>query len=204
MLRREGQALMMTVPSQSRRSRRRFGLLLAGALAAVLLPDGGKVRADSCPGEALALRAGNAFIAAARNERPADFADALARYTDMNRIALFALGRYRSALPRSRRSEFITLTERYVANTLAGFALKFRALSISPIECRGNLVITRLEFGGGRAAQRAVWRIEGGKVVDVDVQQTWLAQLLRENYVSILDDANGDFDALFAVLKKGP
>ncbi len=149
----------------------------------------------------IAIEAGNAFLAAARTEHPADFAAALAKYADMDRIALFALGKYRSALPDARRAEFVALTSRYVANTLAGFALKFRALSIKPIECQDNKMITSLEFGGGRAAQRAIWRINGGKVIDVDVQQAWLAQLLRDNYASILDKAGGKIDALFTTLK---
>ena len=161
-------------------------------------------RAATCPQMSVAIEAGNAFLAAAKTERPADFAAALAKYADMNRIAQFALGKYRSALPVSRRAEFVALTGRYVANTLAGFALKFRALSIKPIECQGDKVITSLEFGGGRAAQRAIWRIDGGKVVDVDVQRAWLAQLLRDNYVGILDKADGNIEALFTTLKATP
>ncbi len=169
-----------------------------------LVQTGTSARAATCPQMGIAIEAGNAFLAAAKTERPADFAAALAKYTDMNRVALFALGKYRTALTASRRAEFVALTSHYVANTLAGFALKFRAVSIKPIECRDATVITSLEFGGGRAAQRAVWRIEGGKVVDVDVQHAWLAQLLRENYAAILDKAGGNIEALFTTLKATP
>jgi ABC-type transporter MlaC component len=152
----------------------------------------------------VAINAGNAFLAAAKTERSADFAAALAKYSDMDHIALFALGKYRKSLPDSRRAEFVALTSRYVANTLAGFSLKFRALAIKPIECRDNKAITSLEFGGGRAAQRAIWRVSGGKVVDVDVQRAWLGQLLRDNYAGILDKADGNIDALFTTLKAAP
>jgi len=172
-------------------------------LASLLLatPPAG---AATCPQMNVAIEAGNAFLAAARTEHPADFAAALAKYADMDRVALFALGKYRRALPDARRAEFVALSSRYVANTLAGFALKFRAMSIKPVECQDSLVITSLEFGGGRAAQRAIWRINGGKVVDVDVQQAWLAQLLRDNYVAILDKAGGNINALFAALRAKP
>jgi len=44
-------------------------------------------------------------------------------------------------------------------------------------------------------------RVRCGKIVDVYVQNAWLALLLRENYLTILDKNNGNMDALFAALK---
>jgi hypothetical protein len=91
-----------------------------------------------------------------------------------------------------------------VANTLADFALKFKARSISVIDCRGDKVATRLVFGGGRAAKRATWRIAGGKVVDVNIQNVWLAQLLRDNYVGILNKSGGSMAILFSNIGAAP
>jgi ABC-type transporter MlaC component len=121
----------------------------------------------------------------------------------MKRISLFALGKYRRNLPANETDEFVKLTSRYVANTLADFARKFRATAISVIECRGHKVATRLEFGA-RPAKRATWRIAGGKVIDVNVQYVWLAQLLRDNFVGILKRAGGDIGVLLSHIGAPP
>ncbi len=174
-----------------------------GILLALVMAQGAPARAAGCADSAMVLEAGNAFLAAAHTKRAADFADALARYTDMNKIALFALGKYRSALPPARTAEFVSLTSSYVANTLADFALKFRATGISLIECRGDQVATRLNFGA-RPAKRATWRLSSGKIIDINVQNVWLAQMLRDNYTGILNRAGGNIAILFSNIGAAP
>ena len=175
-----------------------FGILLA-----LVVVEGAPARAAGCSESAVVLEAGNAFLAAAHTHRASDFADALARYTDMNKIALFALGKYRSSLPAERTGEFVLLTSNYVANTLADFALKFRATGISLIDCRGDQIATRLSFGAA-AAKRATWRVAGGKIIDINVQNVWLAQLLRDNYTGILNRAGGNMAILFSNIGAAP
>ena len=177
---------------------------LLGVFVAVTLTLSSPARAArSCPGSDVALQAGRAFLDAAHTRRASDFANALSKYADMHRIALFALGKYRKSLPPGQTAEFVQLTSNYVANTLADFARKFRARGISLIECRGGKVATRLDFGA-RPAKRATWRIIGGKVVDVNVQNVWLAQLLRDNFVGILQKAGGNFAILMSNIGAAP
>ena len=159
--------------------------------------------AKSCAGSDVALQAGRAFLAAAHTQRASDFAAALDKYVDMDRVAIFALGKYRKSLPAGDRAQFVQLTSRYVANTLADFARKFRARGISLIECRYGKVATRLDFGA-RPAKRATWRINGGKVVDVNVQNVWLAQLLRNNFVGILQRGGGNMAILMSNIGAAP
>jgi ABC-type transporter MlaC component len=177
---------------------------VGGAVLAVTVLMGNPAQAGSCAAADVAMQAGTAFLVAAKTRRASDFAAALASYTDMNQISLFALGKYRGSLPADRTAEFVSLTSRYVANTLADFALKFKAASIEVIDCRGDQVATRLVFGGGRAAKRATWRVAGGKVVDVNVQNVWLAQLLRDNYVGILNKSGGSMAILFSNIGAAP
>jgi len=178
-------------------------LLLCGLVLAVSLAATSPARAASCANASVALKAGRAFLDAAHTQRPSDFAAALDNYADMRHIALFALGKYRRQLPANRAADFVKLTSAYVANTLADFARKFRARNISFIECRGNQVATRLDFGA-RPAKRATWRIAGGKVIDVNVQNVWLAQLLRDNFVSVLQRAGGNLAVLFSHIGAPP
>jgi len=177
--------------------------LLCGIVLAVCLVATPPANARSCAEMTVAMKAGKAFLRAARTKRPSDFAAALSNYADMRRISLFALGRYRRNLPANQVDNFVRLTSRYVANTLADFARKFRATAIKPIDCRGNKIATRLEFGA-RPAKRATWRIAGGKVVDINVQNVWLAQLLRDNFVGILKKSGGDMGVLFSHIGASP
>lgn len=177
--------------------------LLCGVVLAVCLGASAPASARTCAEMKVAMQAGRAFLKAAHTQRPSDFAAALNDYADMKRISLFALGKYRRKLPADKRDEFVRLTSRYVANTLADFARKFRATAIRPIECNGNKVATRLEFGA-RPAKRATWRIAGGKVIDVNVQYVWLAQLLRDNFVGILQRSGGNMAVLLSHIGAQP
>jgi ABC-type transporter MlaC component len=126
----------------------------------------------------------------------------LRNHADMSSIALFALGKYRKSLPAGKQAEFVALTTDYVSRTLNDFRLKFRADSISIRDCSGDTIESVIFFLGGKGNQPVLWRIKGSKVADVNVQNVWLAQLLRTNLTGILDKNNGDFGKLFAEMKK--
>lgn len=175
-------------------------LALAWCVALFLGLAGTQQAHAACQEASVADSAGAAFLSAARDASPQAFASALADYTDMDQITRFALGKYRSQLQPERQAELVDLTARYVSTTLADFARKFKGSNIRAIECRSGQVISRLEFLGGRSAKRIVWRISDDKVTDVNVQNMWLGQLLRDNYTSIIRKGGGSIDALFTHL----
>lgn len=182
---------------------RRLAVPAALALSLIALSGmsapGTALAAATCPEAKTADAAGAAFLSAGKSASASAFASALRTYTDMNQITLFALGKYRSQLDPSRQAELVRLTSGYVATTLADFALKFRGSAISAIECRGGVVISRMEFLG-KPAKRVQWRFSGGKVADVNIQNVWLAQLLRDNFNTIITQGGGKIDALYAKL----
>lgn len=157
----------------------------------------------TCAAGNVALQAGKAFVSAARSRSPARFASALNRYTNMHRISLFALGKYRSKLGKGNERQFVSLTSRYVARTLADFSAKFRANTVEILRCRGATVESQLTQLGGRPPQKVLWKISGGKVSDVNVQNVWLAQLLRSNFNSVLRKGGGNINVLLAHLGGG-
>jgi phospholipid transport system substrate-binding protein len=174
----------------------RGALAVAGALMlAAWLNIGGATQAYACQEKEVADRAGAAFLNAAKQGSASGFASALSSYADMDKITLFALGRYQSQLHPNRRAELTHLTARYVSTTLADFASKFRGSSISAIECRSGEVISR--FQRGARAERVTWRVSNNKVTDVHVQNVWLGQVLRDNYASVIQRGGGSIDALF-------
>ena len=176
----------------------RGAILFAGGLMlAVWLGIGGTTtQAKTCEGSQIADSAGAAFLSAAKQGSASAFSSALATYANMDQIAMFALGKYRSQLPPNRRSELASLTSRYVASTLAGYAAKFRGTSINAIECRRGEVLSRFSRGS-RGNERVTWKISGNKVTDVHVQNVWLGQLLRNNYATVIQKGGGSIDALF-------
>jgi ABC-type transporter MlaC component len=156
--------------------------------------------AGTCAAGSLAERAGTAFVKAARSRSSSAFAGALRTHVDMRSVSLFALGRYRKQLPKAREGEFVNLTSSYVARTLASFSAKFRAESIKALRCRGRTVESQLIRLGGGVPQKVLWKIKSGKVRDVNIQNVWLAQLLRSNYSDLLKKNGGNIDGLIAQL----
>jgi ABC-type transporter MlaC component len=162
----------------------------------VCLGIGAAPPAQACEGAQVANSAGAAFLNAAKQGSVPAFASALESYADMDKITVFALGRYQNQLHPNRRAELINLTRRYVSTTLADFASKFRGTGINAIECRSGEVISRFERGA-KPAKRVIWRISGNKVTDVHVQNVWLGQLLRDNFGTVIRNGGGSIDALF-------
>ncbi len=195
------QTILTENPSEARRPASMRWAMIAAALWIPLISA---APVQACSGKALVTRAGAAFTAAARSRSASAFAGALRSHANMPSIALFALGKYRRKLPSNRKAEYVRLTSSYVARTLADFSRKFRASEVKIVNCRGNKVETKLIQLGGRPPQRVVWRVSGGKVADVNVQNVWLAQLLRNNFTSVIQKGGGNINVLFSHLGGNP
>lgn len=183
---------------------RRAVLIGGGLMLAIWLGVGDARQAvAACEGSQIADSAGAAFLGAAKQGSASAFANALSSYADMDKITLFALGRYQSQLNPSRRAELTNLTSRYVSSTLADFAAKFRGTAIRAIECRSGEVVSRFDRGA-KGAQRVTWRISGNKITDVNIQNVWLGQLLRDNFATVIKKGGGSIDALFYHLGAKP
>lgn len=152
----------------------------------------------ACPGAGIVNNAGQAFMNAAGNGSEAAFASALSRYTDVNAVAISALGQYRKDLPAARRGEYLRNAKRYMARFLLDNSRSFRSSRDLTIEkCNSNIVETSL---GGRS--RMLWRISGGRIQDVRVSGVWLALQLRSKFTGIVRRNNGDIGALIAYLRR--
>jgi len=172
--------------------------LWPGLLAAVFfLVLAHPAQARSCAGGRVALNAGKSFLSAAHSRSPAAFSRALRRHAAMRSIAFFALGRYRRKLPRKAYGRFVRLSTRYVSRKLASYADSIRGSAVDVTGCRGNMVETRLAPSG----QRVVWRIRGGRVVDVKIRGVWLSLALRDHYANLIRQAGGDMARFMAQLK---
>ena len=157
--------------------------------------------AANCSNARVADEAGRAFLEAAKEKSAEKFAIALNKYADMEQISTFALGKYRRQFNQSQLKELVKLSGNYISATLADFARKFKGSAIFAIECRRNGVVkSRLEFLS-RSAKAVLWRFKKDKITDVHIQNVWLAQLLRDNYASIIRKNNNNPTALIAHLR---
>ncbi|HHI81569.1 MAG TPA: ABC transporter substrate-binding protein [Rhizobiales bacterium] len=174
---------------------------MIAAILAVFTAAGPAMAAARCPNAAVANKAGKAFLAAAKKKSAPMFAKALEKYADMEKISKFALGKHRRRYSDAQLRELVALSGNYISVTLADFARKFKGSAIFAIECRRDgIVKSRLEFLS-RSAKAVLWRFNGSKITDVYIQNVWLAQLLRDNYASIIRKNRNNPEALLAHLR---
>jgi phospholipid transport system substrate-binding protein len=153
--------------------------------------------AVSCPAADIVGNAGSALIGAAHHSSAPAFASVLARYADVNGVAMVALGQYRSTLPRAQRAEYLANTKRYITRFLVEKSGAFKNSQKLTIDsCDGDLVKTSFD---GRS--RIVWRLSGGRIADVQVSGVWLALQLRSKFTSIIRRNHGDVSALLDFLR---
>lgn len=173
-----------------------IGLAVLAALMAAV-----PARAQSCPGDQVVQAAGASFSQAASAGSPEAFADAIDRHTDVSRVAMFALGPYRKALPDARHDEYVQLTRAFLGRFLAENAGSLGGAEMEIVDCSSDsgydYIDTRV------AGQRVVWRLEGGRIVDVNFGGIWLLPQMRSNFVAVIQRGNGDPAALIDYLRSG-
>ena len=189
-------------PSQDMFLRRRQSIGSAAAVVLLGLVLSGPAVAARCPDAEVVERAAAALMAAARAGSASQFAGALEAYGDMDAIAMFALGKYRDRLPASKRSEFVSLATSFVSRTFNDYRLKFKAQSMEVADCRFGAVRTLFRFRGVQGKQWVIWRVHGGRVLDVNLQHIWLRQLLRTEFYRVMAENQGDINTLFRHLSK--
>lgn len=171
------------------------------ALLLLVLPS----RAASCPPASTIISAGRAYDQAARAGSAAAFASGVARFSDMRSIALFALGRYRSQLPKDREAEYIALTRNFMGHFMLEHGKDLRVGTLEIIECKGpasNMVVTARTSAGERITFRVYKAGSGWLIRDMKVSGIWLVQQMRSAFVGTLSRTNGNFDELFRFLRR--
>ena len=167
------------------------------AVIAVLICLTGPSFAASCPVADTVRNAGSALMVAARQSSAPAFDSVLARYADVNAIALFALGQYRGALPPAQRAEYVKNTERYITRFLVENSGAFKnSQNLTIDSCDGGLAGTSLN-----GQSRMLWRLSGGRIRDVQVSGVWLGLELRSKFTEILRRNGGNVDALLSFLR---
>ena len=191
---------------------RRFVVIwgMAG-LGVALFPAAASARNQA---EAYAVDLGRRVLALARSAADdatlkREFLKLLTRNADIRAVARFALGKYRRRVPADLMPEYYRLVLDYIAGLFVYYRKDLAAQDIRVVKSsprgRWTTVETRLIFPGGRTG-KALWRVYTGggplRVGDLNIKGIWLSLRMRDKFVSILNEARGDFAALMQYLRE--
>ncbi|MEZ5995416.1 MAG: ABC transporter substrate-binding protein [Hyphomonadaceae bacterium] len=148
-------------------------------------------------------------------QRQQTFERLMTQFADIQRIAIFVVGRYGAALradPALRR-DWIAAFQDYA---IATYEDQFEGFSGAAITVTGSVervagsdvVVTSTIRPPGQTQQTVQWRVirsgEVWKVVDVAAgrDQVWLAQFQQRQFLSALNDNQGDIRALISDVRQ--
>lgn len=148
---------------------------------------------------------------ASKTERESEFRALLARTSDMDRIAAFALGQYLRTPTPEQKAEYRELVETFIVTVYVTRLSDYNneKLSILGAKAKGDtqaIVQSEIRFTNGREPVKVDWWLikedSGFKIFDVNVVGVWLAQEQRSTFTSVIRNNGGDFNALLAHLRK--
>ena len=150
------------------------------------------------------------LIKAQRTGTIAGFSNVIRRHADVPDIANFSLGRYRSKLPKSKRSAYYRGVQRFMARYFANNSKRYRVVkaTINPtVTPNGKdvYVDTKVKLQSG-ATYNVRWRLAKRrgryKITDVKVLVFSLVTQQRSLFYSFLSKKNGDVNALVFALNR--
>lgn len=180
---------------------RRFFITVV-AIAFASLGFLSQAEAGNCPAESFVKSAGQAYDRAAASGSPTAFASAAARYSDLRSLSLFALGKYRKDLPKSREAEYLSLTRNFIGQTLKkhGKGLSGGIVEITDCDVSGSSLTVTARSASGKKIVFRLSKAGGGYTVrDVNMQGVWLAQQMRSKFTATIA-RTGSIDGLLAYL----
>lgn len=175
--------------------------LFAAFVAIAVLGLAPQAQAAGCPAEGFVKSAGQAYDRAASSGSSAAFASAADRFSDLRQISFFALGQYRKDLPKSREAEYLSLTRKFIGDTLKKHGSGLRGGNLEVLDCDssgGSITVTTRSAAGKKIVFRLAKAGGGYTVRDVNMQGIWLAQQMRSKFTGTV--SRKGIDGLFAYL----
>ncbi len=129
---------------------------------------------------------------------------------DVPRITGFVLGRYRRIVTPDQYAAFSEVFRDYADNVYESRLGQYRGQTLrvtgSTVRQPGDVVVSSEVGGGSSAPSQVNWRVLRGsdgryKAVDVQVAGVWLAITEQQDFVSTLDNHNGDIGVLIKQLR---
>jgi ABC-type transporter MlaC component len=130
------------------------------------------------------------------------------RYINLKGIADYALGPYAKKLPAGRRDEFYDLVSNYAAALFVYYVEDFRGttLEIMSTSKQGKFTVIQSAITGSGGREQVRWRLTPSgssyRVSDVNIKGVWLTISMKDRFSKVLKTSKGDFEPLFAELRK--
>jgi phospholipid transport system substrate-binding protein len=129
---------------------------------------------------------------------------------DVPEITTFVLGKYARSISPAQMQTFAPLFEDYVQKLLLQHLSDFHADTLtvkdSATRVPGEVLVKTILTGPGAKPTELSWRVVGSgsswKLIDVEISGGSLAFFLRNDFVSTIDDQEGDIGALIARLQQ--
>lgn len=148
-------------------------------------------------------------IPAAQKRRT--FEGLIDQVADVPRITDFVLGKYNRTISPAQKREFAALFRDFANNVwesrLGDYGGERLVVTGSTIRQPGDVVVAS-RVSGGKLRDRAEvnWRVLRGadgrwRAVDVQVQGVWLAITQQQDFVSTIDNAGGNIEALLTQMR---
>lgn len=144
-----------------------------------------------------------------RTAREAAFGKLLNENADMQKIAVFALGQFRTKPDDAQKAEYLKLFDNFVVKVyvtrLSDYHNEKLVITGSGPAKGGAMVQSQINFTNGREPVKINWWLfktgDTYKVFDVNVAGIWLAQEQRSAFTSVINNNGGEFSALLDHLK---
>jgi ABC-type transporter MlaC component len=191
-----------------------FGLTCVLLAAPVVTPSASAASARAStrihPAVRYLQKAASELLKAQQRGTTKSFSSVLARRADVAAIADYSLGRYRSALPRSKRPLYYRGVRTFMARYFADQSRKYRivktAIDKTPRKDGKDLMVNSKIWLASGSTYTVVWRLakrrKSWRITDVKVLGFSLAFLQRGIFYKYLRKKNGDVNALVAALNR--
>jgi len=139
------------------------------------------------------------------------FRQAVDELADVPKITNFVLGKYARSITPDQRARFAAAFRTYAENVYQNRIGDYRGETLkvtgSVVRKPGDVIVNSVVSGGQiERPLPASWRVlsTGGawKVVDVQVKGVWLAITQQQDFVSTVDNAGGNIEALITQLQR--
>ncbi len=162
-------------------------------------------------------QATNALLNAQRKGSSGAFSNAIRTYGHYQDIALRALGDYRRALPRNRRSTYYKGTVRFIARYAATEAPKYPVVRVKfpPIATRDGRYVTvdskvimrdgtEYDVQWRLLQNRRSFKVVDAKVFVFGIDTNWVTSYLTRLFQDYIQEHGGNVNALVTVLSRLP
>ena len=183
---------------------------LAAVFVALVCLAAGPARADKAAEQYVQDRA-DEVMAIINNssystaKKKAEISDIIDEFIDVERIAMFTLGKYRSQVGDSERDDYVAAFREYLINYYVGQLSQFEGVTLkvtgSQDDARKGTLVSSIAATDNGEPTEIDWQVASGtSIVDVSIAGVSMAQTLREQVVSTIDQNDGQISPAIDLL----